>query len=605
MRFLTLACLLMISSVLNGCATAQPASVQAESSLYPKEYFPAAGSYADYSVASPEGGTKPRVISLRITYIGAEGANCWWQFTVHRLDGSAFSVQWLTTNAQPFAHSSKLSRVLRYILQSNNREPLEYRDAVTGDALLPEWNFFTQLLPKADSAAKWQNGFFDKGAYLTWPITQTSIGANVTNLAQTPPRRLDIDSQVVSGTTNSVRDINGKRLFDDAGQPREAGVKDYTYREMSKADIDEQLAVGRNYFWASANQVEYLLDKPAFFDYRDDYAKVDGVLSFPEALYRSNFSGCSGYIDEPSYLFMRDNMGKLTESTPAEAARRMSAEARAIAEGRSPAPRLAKYSRVYLENQFRGIGYALGNFHFFESSLPIFEASLFHAWYDMESGAPGIMYESGRRFTTLAAQAKELYGVDLPSRAADQLRLQCAVLRGAARNFGGYWGIGIYGELDPQDHDVIFRMAYARGATRFLFYTLAASAHVPYAEQLAATQALREYAAAHPRPSWQKLRDAATVCLVLPDGYHDGPYVHRWKALWGQPQSFGLDSKNAQGITYRQVLTRFNEEVKQLLQSRDEFDVAVDSDSFHPRGYKKLIYILGDATVKIVTPTAP
>jgi hypothetical protein len=581
-------------------ATAAPSPVVSQDRLYPKEYFPAAGSCADYSVASPTGGTRPRVTGLRVTYVGLQDAHHWWQLTVRRSDESHFTVQWLDSNVQPFARSTANGHVLRYLLQSKDRDTIEYRDQSTNQALLPEWNFFGQLLPKAEYSAKWQNGFFDKGSYLTWPITQTVTGTEANNLAQTTPRVLKINSQVVSGTTNSVRDTNEQRLFDNEDQPRVTGVKDYNYREMSAADLDEQLAAGRNYFRASAEQVGYLLDKSAFFDYRDDYAKVDGVLTFPEALYRSNFSGCSGYIDEPSYLFMRDNMGRLTESTPAQTARRLSEEARAIAEGRASVPRLAKYSRVHLEDQFRNLGYDLGKFHFFENSLPIFEASLFHAWYDMESGAPGIMYESSRRFATLAAQTKELCGVELPSRAEEQLRLHYGILRGAARNFGGYWGIGIYGELDPKDHETVFRMAYERGATRFLFYTTADSAHVPYSEQLAATKALRQYAAAHPRPSWQTLRDAAKVCLVLPDGYHDGYYVHRWKALWGQPQSFGLDLKNPEGATYRQVLTRFNQEVKKLLQSNAEFDVAVDSGSFRPRGYKTLIYVRANGSVDVV-----
>lgn len=552
------------------------------------------GQWADYVVASPPGGTSPRVVGLRLAFLGQECLTvsplpmglhrAWWQMTVRLASGDTFCVEWLTRSADPFSGTLRDDQIERYLLRSRSGGILEYVHAHTGRAIVPEFDFSKKLLPHASCDATRSYGFFSHGLYLRCQTIRADMGHGAKALHEAATlKRLPLDPWVVSGTDIDMRD-----------------QADGTIVQYAADDISSLIEVGRNdfVFWDSP-QVQLVMEEPAFFVLRVGALPPD--LMFPEALYRSNFAGAVSYLDEPAYLFLRDlHEGATAVADTADLHDLTTRFQKAVSDLRNGR---SKDSCLALSIAFENpdvAGSRLASFRVREKSIPAYEAAYSHGWYEMAVGVPGVWHQCSFHLDAFIVQMHRGFGVEFVRSPEKMLRLHFAFHRGAARNFDGYWGVGLYGTGDPALQTLIIEVAYAMGATHFMFYSgnVLGDAHVSFEDQLRLTRFIRKHAATHPRHSPRVVCLAARVCLTLPHGYHFDNYVTQWECLWGLDR-FGLDRDAGDGATYRQVIATFLTEADRMLRAGIDFDVAFDGPSFHPVGYEEVRHIRNDAQIEI------
>ncbi len=184
---------------------------------------------------------------------------------------------WFRTDANPFGpQAAETIDIDRYILQESGQPPTEYVDQRTGEALLPAFGFVDRLLPRADTSTG--TAPFESGTYLGQSLR---LRSGLEPEDASPPseiRRLVLRSDLIIGTS---------RNFRDDGKGRKDRKSNYTYIPFTKADYDEMIAAGINYFTARDEQVGWICHRPVFYDgHTSD-------IAFPEELYRPNFLGCA------------------------------------------------------------------------------------------------------------------------------------------------------------------------------------------------------------------------------------------------------------------------------------------------------------------------
>ena len=469
---------------------------------------------------------------------------------------------WVLVDRLPWASTLEESvRTARYLLQEGNEQPLEYVNALTGEALLPEFRGWDILFPKpvGDSKAL----FPERMHYLGFDFSLTEISERK-SFSIPDSESLAFRTDMLVGTGRNFRDVQGARLINNA---------EYDYTPYSREDIDELIEAGVNHFWLDEEQREWIRRRPVFYIHR-------GHDRYPELLYRSNMRGGHAYYDEPGHLARRNMQA---EHTPSEMAQ-------LVVEYTQDSARVEGLNQSLKGRSDINLG-GLNLHH----PLPSWETAVSTVWYQMRAGAIGAIHESRYVIYGQPLTLNMHYGCNIPPYPENIFRYYYAFLRGAARHFKVDWGMAIYGQTEEAIAPHAFTLAYDMGARYFWFWTSDHGHHVPYPEQVNLSRILKAHAAEHSERNMDALLHKAKVAIVLPDGYTFEP-----AGLLYNQATHHLERTNEYGLPYRQVLRSAAIEMERLLRLGIEFDIVVDADGFNGEGYEEAIFARPEGTISIV-----
>jgi hypothetical protein len=521
--------------------------------------------------------------------------DCRWLFIqATKAGGEQFRIWLLTDDYPPDALPTAAKHISRFIVQQGNSSPREFRDRVTGEAVLPALGGWHYLLPRsieAGGTSASAQGFPNRTEYLGHRyrlFSQTEPAA-----AAFPPNatRIELRPDVLVGVPSNTRQQEETRRYDGS---------DYKLRRLTRADYREMADAGINCVRVDAEQRGWIEDLDVF------YWGVGGKdVPYPECLYDSRYLGPMLFLDEPA-VHTRDDV-----------IRPKLAKDEAFRKGLTPQIVLEAFRDTFAHAWQEGAATSLlqglaarpdvelGDMRFRQANLFSWETMVSTAAYQLSQDpqVPAAMvFEPPGRVGTLRTlpELDITYGcqipVDDPKNFADIIY---GFLRGAARLTGKQWGTSIYGAVDRADAPWFLTHAYDLGATRFFFWDNAGLACVPYQECLSLARQLKMQVENRPDRDLNRLRQAAEVVILLPPGYNLG-HVHLGRGnLWGLGE-LNLERMNTHGIKYREVMGNFFTEIERCLRLGVAFDLLWDLPGAQPSGYRELVRIREDGKLEII-----
>ncbi len=471
-----------------------------------------------------------------------------------------------------------------YLYRSARGGWLEFRDQRRGKPVLP-FSFVIQPAAVLPVCLDEQRQFAREATFLgdSFVLDESAVAG----AAPVPDnvKEITLCDDVWVGTSRSFRDADSHRI--SRAEFNADPDLDYTYRAHDRQDLHRMLAAGFNYFdRVLPEQLEYLIDKPAWFDLAGFKGHKWAV--FPEILFHPGFQGVEDFLDEPAYLFMQDYSPR-ADVTVEEMARlqekRTRDEFERIVRGRQPG----------LMQLLREAGISLNGDGLSEPPFPIWEEFYDTGCYQLQVPVSGFIHEGRYQHPQTVDLLNYSLGTSLPRRPETMLAFYYGFLRGAARLFDKDWGMSIYGQADPAVSLLAMTMAYDRGARWIYFWSSDRHHHVPFEEQLLLARALSEHMAAHPRKARRELVRGADDAVVLPYGFTFS--VSDWQkarlpGLW-QRSMFAVETgRMKDGTPYQSVLRCAAEEMQRLMTEGREFDIVVDVPALNTAGYVRLHRVL-------------
>ncbi|UCD50069.1 MAG: hypothetical protein JSW27_21375 [Phycisphaerales bacterium] len=492
----------------------------------------------------------------------------WYRLRATKINDQALTV-WFCADANPFRPGpSAAMTVHRYLLQEPNQPPTEYVDQRTGKALVPVFGFVEKLLPRTDYDGP---PLFKKGTYLGQPLSLQKTLEPQDASPPPPVRTLVLRSDLIVGTS---------RNFRDDGTGRKDRKANYNFVPFTKANYEEMIAAGINYFTDKGEQVDWICHRPVFYDgYTEEVA-------FPEELYRPNFLGWRMFIDEPAC--------RLAGKHPPGASL---LDAVQMIHGHIQ----EKLNPTYYHDQIVQNGIDLGTLTLTEPVLPIWETYIETSYYQLEANPYGIVQECRWRIDPNAdseqilmlQRLNEAFGVDVEITPENLFLWSYSQMRGPARVFGSKWGMSIYGQAEPYLRLPSMKLAYDLGAEFIWFWTSDHDHHVPYTEQLRLARAITAYAQTRAPRDLAKLRRAAKTAIVIPYGYS---LPTCWQLFTWGTHIYPLDRKNEHGLTYKEVLAPAVREIARCLNEGIAYDVLPAGKGFDPHGYERIFSVAEDGS---------
>jgi hypothetical protein len=539
---------------------------------------------ATYRTYRIYGRSQPPISRFDTSLLGCQsmdGCTCiWYQLSAYEQGQHRYTLKLLVDSLDFLKPEPETPEVHRYIFLPGEGPAHEYVDALTGKALLPGFQFFSNLLPHA-SPDDQEFPFFRVGRYLGHPVLLEGRGKRAVDLIPEWDT-LKLDPHLTIGTSRNFRDPGDGRLY-FPGKPDPPDRPDYERVEFDRDDYDELIGrVGMNIFTVNPVQRSMIQDHPVFF-----VSPLEGAR-IPEMLYRSNYRGATMFMDEPAVLIKELGDAK----SPEEAANRL------VEAIRRYAPTSHRYGRGYLSAVIQETGYDLGDMRIVEE-FPVWETVTSAIWYEFKSGLRGCIHESRFQPKAFSQQVKECLGLDFPVDPIRCMDFHFAWFRGAARHFDRPWGMAIYGQMDLETARMAFQRAYDQGAQYLWFWTSDHGHHVPYDEQLEHTRRLRDHEAKHPRPPVAELLGKADVAVALPYGYLLDDWVFDNRCLWRNEEHLGLEKDNDRGATIGDVLVRAMEQALDLLGSGVTFDFVYWGGGEEIGGYREIRKVDEAAEVEV------
>jgi hypothetical protein len=522
-------------------------------------------------------GEKPPldVVTLKVgpTEIRGGKQYRWWEMECAKTGGGSFTIRVLSQRLPAVGPGRGIGRVARYILREEEETPLEYVNAETGEALLPQFAFGRYLVPKTTSGGG-SAGLFAEQATLLGQMLVLHEWSSKGEFPVAPePQVMKLDPGLLIGTGRNFRDTLDHRITSD---------DDYPYRRFTKEEYDEMVEAGINYFTVDPEQAEWIRRRRVFYE----LGNLKGAR-FPEVLYRSNYWGAVQFVDEPGVYIYGDDDAKKGAKRPSDLAELLCLRVRRTLST------AGGYSSLRLEQALREAGFNLGSMKIVEPDIPIWETMINTSFYQLQSGvASGIVHEGRYKLDELRGNLKTIGAEAETLGERDMLLIYYALLRGAARAWGGDWGTSIYGQSDPAISPLAVTLAYDLGARYIWYWTSDHQHHMPYREQLDLTRHLRAHEKAHPRKSRKELLKGAKVAIAVPHGY-----VLDWGPLWGS-SAFAFDKLNEAGVPYGNVVRAAVREALLCLKEGKSFDFVVESPRFKPKGYEQVIRIRLDGATE-------
>jgi hypothetical protein len=109
---------------------------------------------------------------------------------------------------------------------------------------------------------------------------------------------------------------------------------------------------------------------------------------------------------------------------------------------------------------------------------------------------------------------------------------------------------------------------------------------------------LRLHANSNPARDLPRLRRSAETVILLPPGYNLGHVFLGKGPLWGVGE-LNLERRNASGVTYREVMSRFFTEIERCLRAGVAFDLLWELPGMRLAGYREIIRIREDGNVEV------
>lgn len=508
-----------------------------------------------------------------VTLGAVEGSRQWVALDVNR-----FQVQVLTS-AWPPAQES----VARYILAEANGPAKEFRNAVTGEAVLPVVGGWEYLFPRGTG------GVFPANVrYLGHPFRREWEGQGAVPTVSGDTKTVALRPDLLIGPASNTRQKDERRRWDDS---------DYELVPLTRADYAEMAEAGISCVRVDAKQAAWA-DELGLF-----YWGVTKELPYPELLYRSQYLGSILYLDEPAVSTRDHVIRPRMEKDPA------------YRKAMSPQLAFEAFKGYYKESMERNPQLMikqlrerkdidLGDMHFAQENIYSWETMVSTAAYQLSRDAKvpaAFVFEppgrigSRRTLPEMNMTYGTHYSIDDQRAFADII---FGFLRGAARQNNKAWGISIYGAVQQADAPVWMTHAYNLGATRFYFWDNYQLACVPYGEVLALARHLKNHAAANPRRNLDQLRKRATTAILLPVGYDLGHVMTGKGNLWGIPE-LNLERTNRLGVKHRVVMSNFFQEVERAVKADVPVDFLWDLPDAKVTGYGEVVRIREDGKVEV------
>ncbi len=529
------------------------------------------------SIRGEEADQKPRMILRAITDRDPLADDA---FPVAELPGGArptISAKW--TGARAGIDTDGPMQFLSYQLQiPSTGEVYDYRDVNTGKPRLPVWGDFQRFfLPHPAKGSRRDHGLPHTLHFLGHILTLREARAAGDWKPWDQVTRLDLDPELLIGTSRSFKDTEGKRL------PQHPERQNYKYTPFLEEDYRVMIDAGINQYTVTPQQEPFVRGEPVFYlrGVADDM-----VGRYPADLYRSNYKGNVMFMDEPTCIMLGNKTINSTLKYFSDAAAIVTARvnARYLQPGR--------YGGLSLEHELRKQKITFGEMTLAYLDYPVWETVYPHAFYQLAGGTAGFVHEGRYQLGEFNEQMKASTGIDRPFTAEEMFKYYNAIMRGAARQFDKDWGMSIYGQADPAISPLAISTAYDMGARYIWFWTSDHDHHMPWPEQLELTRKLREHVKAHPRGTIRKAvtRDKA---IVIPYGYFlvlesPGQRDQSWDLWW--LREMDKDKQNASSRRYRRLMTNAFNEIIKALDAGEDFDIAVD-DGREIRGYRKVMKV--------------
>lgn len=512
---------------------------------------------AQYYLASAAEGQTPPIVRVRLTAGEVErvaGKDCrWWELIMEKPDGKAIGVKVLSERV-PMTSKNGPGKVFRYIYSPSPSECLEYVDATTGLALLPQLESFERdYFPRVGEEARFEGGFANTGRLIGHVLVRSNIRPDFPKVDFSNPKVLRLRSDLLIGAQVDARDDRDESIPKDKRE----------HTPLTREEYMEMIAAGANYFGPGKEAIEWLKNEPVFVRYRGIH---------PDDVYRSNYITHQMFIDEPATRFGWTRGQPSNIPSPDVAAQ-------AIAM-RVEEAELSKNREFQHENWFH-----TGTMEAIYDKAPSWETQQYTAWYQLAGGAPGLIFEGryvkrGYGWNPEFVLGEGLEGLD----DKQQYDYFHAFLRGAARRWNGYWGTSVYPEGDRSMMIPALCRAYDQGARCLWFW---ADVNLPYNWRLEVLRNLKKHIEAKPKRPYSK----AEAAIVLPPGY----MLTVDSCWWMQPEAL-----NQYGVSYRDICAAATFEGILLSRAGIEYDYVHDYPELPKAGYKQLVYIREDGRVEWV-----
>lgn len=557
--------------------------------------FGQSGIHATYQFATPLKEATSTVETLRIvlgdedTWNNVAGQWLCWEST--KKSGSRLRVWMLCDSPDAIQPTSATSRILRYVLQEGDSQPVEYRNALTKGAVLPGSGAWPFLFPTPAPGTTAPEAMPLTVEYLGHTYQRREVGVARPDLPETP-RLLELRPDVLTGVPHNTRQVDETRRYDGS---------DYEYIPLTDSDFKAMISAGMNCFNADSTLM------PRFEEAGVFYWGGGAEMPYPECLYRPLYLGPALFLDEPA-VHVRDYVLRPRfEKEPA------------FRHVITPQDAMSAFEEVYGDaitngapTQFmKTLGSRtdvdLGAMQFLQPNIYSWEtmvsSSAFELLYNAETPNAIVFEPPGRIGTRRTLPAMNMsYGCQIPVTGSDHfIDIIIGFVRGAARVSGKEWGISIYGGVDRTEAGAFISRAYETGATRFFYWDSAMLACVPFGEVLGHTRHLSDHAAEYPNRDLPRLLHAAEVAILLPPGYNLG-HVHMGKGLlWGLPE-LNLERVNREGATYRSVMSGFFTEIERCIRQGVAFDLLWDLPqvNINEQGYREIVRVREDAKVEVI-----
>ncbi len=521
----------------------------------PCSYASAAASEVYYFISSAAEHQTPPVKRMRLVVGPSQKLKGrtykWWEMHLEKTDGSVIGVRVLSERV-PLTSERSVGAVARYIYSPSLGESIEYVDALTGEAVLPELADFTKdYFPQSASETRYLDGFATTGKLMGHVLVRFLGRFDFPKPNFANPILLRLRSDLRIGSQIDARDDRDERI----------PIEQREHTPYTREEYMELISAGANYFHPRDEAVEWLKNLPVFWSARGTH---------PDDFYRSNFCPGRMFIDEPATRFGWDK-GITTHFAGPEVI------ANAI-KMRVEEAELPKH-RTFDCNNF----FDTGTMQALYNPYPSWETQQYTAWYQLSGGAPGLIFEGRYTKRGYGWNPESLLGngmEDLDDK--QQFDYFHAFLRGAARRWGGYWGTSVYPEGDKSMMAQALIRAYDQGAKCLWFWC---DRNLPYKLRLEVLKQLSE----HIRKNPVRRSAKAQVAVVLPPGY-----MLAENTIWGMPR----EQINKFGASYGDIAAAALFEGILLSRAGVEFDYVNDYEGLKEAGYKQLIYIRENGSVE-------
>jgi len=517
-----------------------------------------------------------------------------WQWLVlqaEKENRQALTVYMLCRAYPEQERSGSQAHISRYLLQEGSSEPVEFSHLETGRAILPATGAWPYLIPVTEAGISPFTDPESKIRYLGHRYLLRQMKQEPIPVIPQKAKLIRLYPEILTGVPHNTRQRDETRRYDES---------DYELIPLTKEDYQEMISAGLNCLRVNKEQVKWI-------EYSDIYYWGIGGsdIIYPEYLYRSNYIGPVLFLDEPMARTRDQVVKPKLHQNPSL---RTSVTVSEVLEDFKTLYHKTKYEEgptAFIKGLNAREDVDTGDMTFLQQNLYTWDTMISSACYQLSEGNSNppyaMVFEPPGRFGTrrVLPELNMCFNCQIPPDDPKNLSdLIFSFLRGAARVTGKAWGTSIYGAVDRADTFWLLTRAYDLGASLFFYWDSYQLACVPYQEYLTMTRHLQAHARQNPGRRLEVLSHTAEIAILLPPGYNMGHVYMGRGVLWGIPE-LHLERKNAQGISYREVMSNFYTEVERCIRLGIAYDAFWQLEGLDLKGYREIVTIREDGKVAV------